>query len=48
MIRDTIRRVGMDPIRKLGRQERLIGSAELCLSQGIFPETIHWAVNLLI
>jgi mannitol-1-phosphate 5-dehydrogenase len=40
MIRDTISRVGMDPVRKLGPQERLIGSAELCLSQGIFPERI--------
>lgn len=40
MIRDTIKRVGKDPIRKLGPQERLIGSAELCLSQGIFPHRI--------
>jgi len=40
MIRDTIKRVGKNPIRKLGPQERLVGSAELCLSQGIFPERI--------
>ncbi len=40
MIMDTIKRVGKDPIRKLGAQERLIGSAQLCYSQGVFPERI--------
>lgn len=40
MIMDTIRRIARDPIRKLGPEDRLIGSAELCLSQGIFPEYI--------
>ncbi len=42
MIMDTIKRVGKDPIRKLGYEERLIGSAELCISQGIFPEKIAY------
>jgi mannitol-1-phosphate 5-dehydrogenase len=40
MIMDTIRRIARDPIRKLGPEDRLIGSATLCLSQGIFPEYI--------
>jgi len=40
MIMDSVQRVGKDPIRKLGPQDRLIGSARLCLSQNIFPENI--------
>jgi len=40
MIMDSVQRVGRDPIRKLGPQDRLIGSASLCLSQNIFPENI--------
>lgn len=40
MIMDTVKRVAKDPLRKLGSNERLIGSAKLCLSQGVFPENI--------
>jgi len=40
MIMDTIYRVGRDPIRKLGPHDRLVGSARLCIEQGIFPENI--------
>ena len=40
MIMDTVHRVGRDPIRKLGPDDRLIGSAKLCISHGIFPENI--------
>jgi mannitol-1-phosphate 5-dehydrogenase len=40
MIMDTVYRVGRDPIRKLGHDDRLVGSARLCLDQGIFPENI--------
>jgi mannitol-1-phosphate 5-dehydrogenase len=40
MIMDSVQRVGRDPIRKLGPQDRLIGSASLCLSQNIFPGNI--------
>ena len=45
MIMDTIRRIARDPIRKLGPEDRLIGSATLCLSQGIFPKFIAIACS---
>ncbi len=41
-IMDTVQRVGKDPVRKLGPDDRLIGSAKLCFSQGIQPETIAY------
>lgn len=34
---DAIARIGRDPIRKLGRQDRFIGPALLCLRHGITP-----------
>ena len=34
---DTVFRVGRDPIRKLGRHDRLVGAALLCLGQGVEP-----------
>lgn len=37
---DTVERVGKDPFRKLGRDDRLTGAALYCLEQGINPETI--------
>jgi len=40
LIRDTIKRVGRDPLRKLGREDRLIGSALFCLSHGVEPRSI--------
>jgi mannitol-1-phosphate 5-dehydrogenase len=40
MILDTVQRVARDPVRKLGPEDRLIGSAKLCLAQGIFPGKI--------
>jgi mannitol-1-phosphate 5-dehydrogenase len=40
MIQDSVLRVGRDPIRKLGPDDRLVGSARLCLAQGIFPESV--------
>ncbi len=40
MILDTIRRVANDPVRKLGLEERLVGSAMLCLREGISPTQI--------
>lgn len=34
---DTIARIGRNPIRKLGKQDRFIGPALLCLRHGITP-----------
>ena len=35
---DQVARVGGDPIRKLGPQDRLIASARMCLGQGVTPD----------
>lgn len=37
LIGDTVARVARDPVRKLGRTDRLVGSALLCLEQGVEP-----------
>ncbi|HUT36345.1 MAG TPA: mannitol-1-phosphate 5-dehydrogenase [Planctomycetota bacterium] len=37
---DTVARVGRDPIRKLGRHDRLVGAAQLCLDNGVPPRRI--------
>jgi len=42
---DTVARVGRDPIRKLGRHDRLIGAAQLCLDQGVEPAAILQGVR---
>jgi mannitol-1-phosphate 5-dehydrogenase len=34
---DQVRRVAADPLRKLGREDRLIGSARLCLEEDVNP-----------
>lgn len=40
LLKDAITRVARDPIRKLGRDDRIIGAAELCRSQGVAPDHI--------
>ncbi|TVR31762.1 MAG: hypothetical protein EA404_09535 [Spirochaetaceae bacterium] len=40
MLQDTIDRVGRDPIRKLGRSDRLVGCALMCLRGGVRPHNI--------
>ncbi len=46
---DSVERVVREPIRKLSRYERLIGPANLCLENDIYPEaiikTIYYAIN---
>ncbi|MBM4031745.1 MAG: mannitol-1-phosphate 5-dehydrogenase [Planctomycetes bacterium] len=37
---DTVARVGRDPIRKLGRNDRLVGAAQFCLDNGVAPRHI--------
>ena len=40
LLKDEITRVARDPIRKLGRNDRIIGAAELCRSQGVKSDHI--------
>ncbi|MDI3542523.1 MAG: mannitol-phosphate 5-dehydrogenase [Candidatus Atribacteria bacterium] len=40
LLLDTLERVGREPLRKLAPEDRLVGGANLCLSQGIFPHYI--------
>jgi mannitol-1-phosphate 5-dehydrogenase len=37
---DQVARVGRDPIRKLGPDDRLVGAVKFTMSQGIFPENV--------
>ena len=37
---DQVRRVTADPFRKLGPEDRLIGSARLCLEEGVEPANV--------
>jgi len=40
---DQVTRVAADPMRKLSHRDRLIGSALMCLEQGIEPERVAFA-----
>jgi len=37
---DTVKRVGADPARKLARDDRLIGAAEMCFAMGGNPDYV--------
>lgn len=37
VLQDTLIRIGADPIRKLGREDRLVGPALMCRGNGILP-----------
>ncbi len=37
---DQVHRVAADPLRKLGPEDRLVGSARLCLEEGIEPDHV--------
>jgi len=44
ILKDRLDRVGADPIRKLKRNDRLVGPALLCLKHGIKPQSISRAI----
>jgi mannitol-1-phosphate 5-dehydrogenase len=39
-LKDTVARVGADPVRKLRRNDRIVGAALFCLEQGVDPAPI--------
>jgi len=41
---DTIFRLGRDPLRKLGPEDRLVGACRLVLETGGFPEALTWGI----
>ncbi len=41
---DTVARVGGDPLRKLGHDDRLVGAALFCLEEGVEPVYISEAI----
>lgn len=45
---DYVERNARDPIRKLGKDDRLVGSARLCLSYGVKPENLAVAIACAI
>ena len=44
LLGDTVARVGRDPVRKLSKNDRLIGAAKLCIKNGINPVYISIGV----
>ncbi|MCF7929003.1 MAG: hypothetical protein K9L68_08935 [Spirochaetales bacterium] len=40
LLMDSLPRVARDPMRKLGPNDRLVGSAKMCMEYGVFPEYI--------
>jgi mannitol-1-phosphate 5-dehydrogenase len=41
---DTCIRLARDPVRKLAPEDRLVGAARLCESQGVTPRALSWAI----
>lgn len=41
---DQVSRVGGDPLRKLGPNDRLVGGAKVCLEYGVFPTNLCKAI----
>ncbi|HOK56909.1 MAG TPA: hypothetical protein PLF90_06230, partial [bacterium] len=40
LLGDTIYRVGREPLRKISKNERIVGAINLCLEYNIFPENV--------
>ncbi len=40
LLSDTVFRVGREPLRKISKNERIVGAINLCLEYNIFPENI--------
>ncbi|MFN4227828.1 MAG: hypothetical protein ACK4F0_06790 [Candidatus Ratteibacteria bacterium] len=45
---DTVFRVGREPLRKIGREERIVGAIKGCLEFGIFPESICFVLAMAL
>ncbi|MCK9265877.1 hypothetical protein M0P98_03210 [bacterium] len=43
-LNDTVVRVGRDPLRKIGANDRLAGAIKVCLNEGVFPENISFVM----
>jgi len=41
---DTVARVGGDPVRKLGPEDRLVGGGKLAQEYGVFPTSVCKAI----
>lgn len=46
LLGDTVARVGGDPVRKLGRNDRLVGAACFCLENGVEPTILPAVIAL--
>jgi mannitol-1-phosphate 5-dehydrogenase len=45
LLKDTVFRVGREPLRKIGKNERIVGAINLCLENNIFPEKICFVLS---
>jgi len=43
-LKDSVARLGRDPLRKLGPSDRLVGAARLTESTGVRPEGLSWGI----
>jgi mannitol-1-phosphate 5-dehydrogenase len=41
---DTVSRLGRDPLRKLGPEDRLVGAARLAEAAGVVPKALGWGI----
>ncbi len=48
LLNDTVFRVGREPIRKIGREERIVGAIKRCSEFDIFPESICFVLAMAL